>query len=73
MASEQDELRRGAIAGGARLPTLEQCAAQREEYEHEERSILGGVQHIGGLIDIVMARIRFRSAIRKEGKRGKEA
>lgn len=73
MASEQDELRRGARAAGERLPTLEQCARQREEYEHEERKILGGVQHIGGLIDIVMARIRFRTAIRKEALRGKEA
>lgn len=72
MANEQDELRRGTRAAGERLPTLEQCAQQRADYEHEERSVLAGVQHIGGLIDIVMARIRFRAAIRREGQRGEE-
>lgn len=66
MASEQDELRRGTLAAGERLPTLQQCALQREEYDHEEQgvaasgrdrvAVLGGVQHIGGLIDVVMAR-----------------
>jgi outer membrane cobalamin receptor len=73
MASEQDQLRIGSSAAGERLPTLQQCALQRADYEREERSILAGVQHIGGLVDIVMARVRFRTAIRKEAQRGKDS
>ena len=72
MASEQDQLRHGATAAGERLPTLQQCALQGEDYEREERSVLAGPQHIGGLIDIVMARVRFRCAIRKEQQRAEK-
>lgn len=78
MDSPQDQLRRGASAAGERLPTLEQCALQREDYEHEDRRLRAGPQpagcrHIGGLIDIVMARVRRRTEIRNRDRKSRQS
>lgn len=71
MGEHHEQLRRGTAVGGERLPTIEQCALQREEYERDQWADLqDGPRHISGLVDLVMARVRFRVAMRK-GRHGK--